>query len=100
FLSWQGELVLENVEVGLEQLLGGAERAGWAALERALEQAWPILSAYQVGGAQAVFDLSVAYSQERVQFGVPIGRFQRVQDHIINILNHLDGARWTTYEAL
>ena len=44
--------------------------------------------------------MSVAYSQTRVQFGVPIGRFQRVQDHIINLVNQLDAARWTTYETL
>jgi len=85
--------------VPAENLLG-AENSGWAALERALEKAIPILCAYQVGGCQAVFEMSVAYSQTRVQFGVPIGRFQRVQDHIIRLVNHLDSARWTTYEAL
>jgi alkylation response protein AidB-like acyl-CoA dehydrogenase len=47
-----------------------------------------------------VFDLSVAHSRTRVQFGVPIGRFQRVQDHIIRLVNQLDSARWTTGEAL
>jgi alkylation response protein AidB-like acyl-CoA dehydrogenase len=47
-----------------------------------------------------VFDLSVTYSRERSQFGQTIGRFQRVQDHIIHIVNYLDAARWTTYEAL
>ena len=47
-----------------------------------------------------MFEMSVAYSQTRVQFGVPIGRFQRVQDHIIDIVDRLDAARWTTYEAL
>ena len=60
----------------------------------------PVLCAYQVGGCSAVFDMSVAYSNDRVQFGQPIGRFQRVQDHIINITNAMDAARWTTYEAL
>jgi alkylation response protein AidB-like acyl-CoA dehydrogenase len=44
--------------------------------------------------------MSVLYSQTRIQFGVPIGRFQRVQDQIINLVNHLDSARWTTYEVL
>ena len=34
------------------------------------------------------------------KFGQAIGRFQRVQDHIIHIVNYLDAARWTTYEAL
>jgi alkylation response protein AidB-like acyl-CoA dehydrogenase len=63
-------------------------------------QAMPILCAYQVGSCQAVFEMAVAYSRTRIQFGQPIGRFQRVQDHIIGMVNHLDAARWTTYEAL
>ena len=55
---------------------------------------------YQVGACQAVYEMSVDYSRSRVQFGTPIGRFQRVQDHIINLVNQLDAARWTTYETL
>jgi alkylation response protein AidB-like acyl-CoA dehydrogenase len=97
FLSWQCEVSFDGVEA---RLLGGREHQGWAALERALLRAWPILCSYMVGGCQAVFDMSVAHSQVRVQFGVPIGKFQRVQDHIIRLANHLDAARWTTAEAL
>jgi alkylation response protein AidB-like acyl-CoA dehydrogenase len=65
-----------------------------------MQRALPILCAYQVGSSQAIFEMSVEYSQTRVQFGVPIGRFQRVQDHIIQLVNHLDAARWTTWEAI
>ncbi len=97
FLSWQCEVSFDNVEA---VLLGAAENGGWAQLEKALLKALPILCAYMVGGCQAVFDMSVAHSQVRVQFGVPIGKFQRVQDHIIRLVNHLDAARWTTNEAL
>jgi alkylation response protein AidB-like acyl-CoA dehydrogenase len=100
FMGWQCEVTFENVEVPAANLLGGRENGGWSALERVMEKALPILSAYQVGGCQAVFDMSVEYSQTRIQFSVPIGRFQRVQDHIIRMVNHLDSARWTTYEAL
>jgi alkylation response protein AidB-like acyl-CoA dehydrogenase len=100
FLSWQCEVTLDGVEVGAPALLGGREQGGWAALERALLRAWPVLCSYMVGGCQAVFDMSVAHSQLRVQFGVPIGKFQRVQDHVIRLTNHLDAARWTTAEAL
>jgi alkylation response protein AidB-like acyl-CoA dehydrogenase len=100
FLSWQCEVALDGVEVPTTNLLGGAEHRGWAALDRALQKALPVLCSYMVGGSQAVFDMSVAHSRERVQFGVPIGRFQRVQDHIIRLVNHLDAARWTTAEAL
>jgi len=100
FVSWQCEVSFERVEVGADGLLGGREHQGWAALQRALLRAWPILCAYMVGGCQQVFDLSVAHSRTRVQFGVPIGRFQRVQDHIVRLVNQLDSARWTTGEAL
>ena len=47
-----------------------------------------------------MFDMTLEYSRTRIQFGTPIGRFQRVQDHIVEMVNHLDAARWTTYEAL
>jgi len=100
FIGWQCEVTFEDVHVPVQDLLGGAENTSWAVLSRALEKATPILCAYEVGGCQAVFDMSVAYSQSRVQFGVPIGKFQRVQDHIIRLVNHLDSARWTTNEAL
>ncbi len=100
FLSWQCEVAFDNVEVPATHLLGRQPNRGWVALERALLKAWPVLCSYMVGGCQAVFDMSVAHSQERVQFGVPIGRFQRVQDHIIRLVNHVDAARWTTAEAL
>jgi len=99
-LAGQCEVTFDGVAVETAGLLGERENRGWAALERALLRAWPVLCSYMVGGCQAVFELSVAHSRERVQFGVPIGRFQRVQDHIIRLVNHLDAARWTTAEAL
>ena len=99
-LSWQAEVTFDGVEIGADALLGGRENHGWAALTRAMQRALPVLCAYQVGSCQAVFEMSVEYSRTRIQFGVPIGRFQRVQDHIVRLVNHLDAARWTTYEAL
>jgi alkylation response protein AidB-like acyl-CoA dehydrogenase len=100
FIGWQAEVLFDNVEIPLEGLLSTRENQGWAALTSAMQRALPILCAYQVGSSQAIFEMSVEYSQTRVQFGVPIGRFQRVQDHIIRLVNHLDAARWTTWEAI
>jgi alkylation response protein AidB-like acyl-CoA dehydrogenase len=97
FLSWHCEVTFDGAQA---RLLGTRENQGWTALERALLRALPVLCSFMVGGCQAVFELSVAHSRERVQFGVPIGKFQRVQDHIIRLVNHLDAARWTTAEAL
>jgi alkylation response protein AidB-like acyl-CoA dehydrogenase len=101
--GWMGqvnEVSLHGVRVPAEAVLGGVEGQGWEVLEAAALQAIPILCAYQVGSCQAVFEMAVAYSRSRVQFSQPIGRFQRVQDHIIGMVNQLDAARWTTYEAL
>ena len=100
FIGWQAEVTLDNVEIPVEGLLAARENEGWAALTHAMQRALPLLCAYQVGSSQAIFEMSVEYSQTRVQFGVPIGRFQRVQDHIIRLVNHLDAARWTTWEAI
>ena len=94
------EVRFDNVRVPADAVLGEASGHGWDILEAAALRAIPILCAYKVGSCQAVFDMSVVYSRTRVQFSQPIGRFQRVQDHIIGIVNHLDAARWTTYEAL
>jgi alkylation response protein AidB-like acyl-CoA dehydrogenase len=101
--GWMGqvdEVTFDQVRVPADAVLGGVEGQGWESLETSALQALPILCAYQVGSCQAVFEMAVAYSRTRVQFGQPIGRFQRVQDHIIGMVNHLDAARWTTYEAL
>jgi alkylation response protein AidB-like acyl-CoA dehydrogenase len=99
FLTGMSEVTFDNVRVSGGDLIGWAGDA-WNALERALLAAIPVLCAYQVGGCRTVFDMSVTYARERTQFGQVIGRFQRVQDHVIQIVNHLDAARWTTCEAL
>jgi alkylation response protein AidB-like acyl-CoA dehydrogenase len=94
------QVSLNDVEVPSSALLGGETRDGWESFQKAVTRALPVLCAYQVGGCERVFEMTLDYSNTRVQFGMPIGRFQRVQDHIIEIVNQLDAARWTTYEAL
>ena len=99
--AWNlSEVRFDNAPADTASVLGGSIAGGWGAWSRAVAKAIPVLCAYQVGGCQAVYELSVDYSRTRIQFGTPIGRFQRVQDQIINLVNHLDAARWTTYEAL
>jgi len=99
FMAGLCEVRFEGVRVPAGAVLGEAGTA-WPGLNRAFLKAIPVLCAYKVGATEAVFEMSVSYSQTRVQFGQPIGRFQRVQDHIIDIVNYLDAARWTTYEAI
>jgi alkylation response protein AidB-like acyl-CoA dehydrogenase len=100
FLSSSSEITFESVQITDEMILGDINTDQWDNLYSGILNSLPILCSYQVGGSQAVFDLSVEYSRTRKQFGQSIGRFQRVQDHIITVVNQLDAARWTTYEAL
>jgi alkylation response protein AidB-like acyl-CoA dehydrogenase len=99
FLTGMCEVVFDDVRVSGDDLVGAAGSGG-SALERAMLAVVPVLCAYKVGGCRTVYDMSVNYARERTQFGQIIGRFQRVQDHVIHIVNYLDAARWTTYEAL
>ena len=99
FLTGMSEVTFENAAVSGGDLIGAAGTAS-DALDRAMLAAIPVLCAYKVGGCRAVFEMSTRYARERTQFGQIIGRFQRVQDHVIHIVNYLDSARWTTYEAL
>jgi alkylation response protein AidB-like acyl-CoA dehydrogenase len=52
-----------------------------------------------VGAAQAALDLSVEYAKTRKQFGKPIGQFQLVQKHIVDMLVRTEAARAPGYKA-
>lgn len=93
------EVTFKDVRVPAANVIGEVNGA-WAPLSKAVEKSTAVLCAYMVGAINAVYDMTVNYGRTRTQFGQPIGNFQRVQDHIIDIVNELDGARWTTYEAL
>ena len=93
------EVNFDNVEVGAADVLGEPGNA-WGAIEPAMDRATAVLCAFMAGGAQAVYDMTREYSQTRIAFGVPIGTFQRVQDHVIDALTDADSAKWTAFEAL
>ena len=99
FMVSVAEVRFDRVRVPISNMLGQAG-AGWRILDSALEKALPILCAYQVGACQEILDFTAEYTRTRVVFGQPIGRFQRVQDHCVDLSIHLDAARWATYETL
>ena len=93
------EINFENVSVDASNLLG-EEGQAWGAIENAHDRATAVLCAYMAGGAQRVYDMTREYSQTRIAFGVPIGTFQRVQDHVIDAVTDADSSKWTAFEAL
>jgi alkylation response protein AidB-like acyl-CoA dehydrogenase len=96
FLASNYEVRFDGVEVADSAV---AKVSGSALIE-SIRPAMLWTAAYAVGGSARILEMSRAYCDQRAQFGQPIGRFQRVQDHVIRILNVTDQARWALYEAL
>ena len=65
-----------------------------------MDKATAVLCVYMAGATQMVYDMAREYSQTRIAFGVPIGTFQRVQDHVIDAVTYADAGKWSAYEAL
>jgi alkylation response protein AidB-like acyl-CoA dehydrogenase len=70
-----------------------------ALLERARCLAAIALAAEQLGTAQAAFDRTLAYVQERSQFDRPIARFQAIKHRCAQLLVLLETARSAVYGA-
>ncbi|MEY9862206.1 alkylation response protein AidB-like acyl-CoA dehydrogenase [Catenulispora sp. GAS73] len=66
---------------------------------RVLDLACVAISAEQVGAAQRAFDLTLAYTKQRVQFGRPIGSFQAVKHRLADLFVLLESARSASYAA-
>ena len=57
------------------------------------------VAALSVGLAQACFDASLRYANERRQFGQPIGKFQAIQFKLADMATEIEMARLMTYKA-
>jgi alkylation response protein AidB-like acyl-CoA dehydrogenase len=88
----------DGVRVPPDRVLGTGPTAA-PALRRAVEQATVGLALEMVGTAQTIFDVSIEYAKERVQFGVPIGSFQAIKHKFADMLIVLERARSTGYFA-
>jgi acyl-CoA dehydrogenase len=95
FLAWGYEVTFAGVRLAADSVVDVQDDDVLAALLRPMLY----LSAYSVGGCARSLEMSRSYCDERVQFKQPIGRFQRVQDHVIRALNFTDQARWSMYDA-
>jgi alkylation response protein AidB-like acyl-CoA dehydrogenase len=93
------EVVLEDVRVPAENLLGGTEGRGLQQVLSALETGRINIAARSVGIAQAAYDAALAYSRERQAFGQPISDFQAIQLKLADMSTNLQAARLLTYWA-
>lgn len=68
-------------------------------VEAALDRARVAVAAELVGVSARALEMTVAYVQDRKQFGVPVGSFQAVQHRCAQMLLHTESARAATYFA-
>ena len=93
------EVVLTDVRVPVDRLLGGEEGRGMQQALGGLETGRINIAARSVGVAQAAYDAAFAYSQEREAFGQPIAQFQAIQLKLADMATNLQAARLLTYWA-
>lgn len=95
----EARLVLDDVAVGADTLLGGAD-AGAEVLEWTVQRATVALCAQQLGVLAKALEMTAAYSKERVQFDVPIATFQAVGHRLADCYIDVEGLRLTLWQAV
>jgi hypothetical protein len=93
-----GELVLDDVVLGPECLLG-EEGQGFDVAMTAVERGRLTVASRAVGLAQACLDASVSYARDRIVFGHPISEFQMVQQKISDMAVGVQAARLLTEDS-
>jgi butyryl-CoA dehydrogenase len=91
-------LSLDEVEVGDDAMLGEIGD-GFKVAMSALDNGRYSVAAGCVGICDGCVDASVAYATERKQFGVPLARFQLVQEMIADMILKRDASRMLVYRA-
>ena len=92
------EISLDEVEVGDEALLGEVGD-GFKVAMSALENGRYSVAAGCVGICEGCVQSSVEYAKERKQFGVPLARFQLVQEMITEMILRRDAGRMLVLRA-
>jgi alkylation response protein AidB-like acyl-CoA dehydrogenase len=92
------ELSLDEVEVPDEAMLGEIGD-GFKVAMSALDNGRYSVAAGCVGICDGCVDASVAYAKERKQFGVPLARFQLVQEMIADMVVKRDASRMLVLRA-
>ena len=93
------ELVLDQVRVSADCLLGGEEGHGLQQILNGLEVGRINIAARAVGVAQAAYEAALGYARDRRAFGQPISDFQAIQLKIADMATEIQAARLLTYWA-
>ena len=93
-----GELVLDEVRVGPEAVVGQVGAGGPMFFE-SMNWERTLLVACHVGVMQRLLQQSIRYARTRTSGGVPIGKHQAVSHRIANMKVQLEASRLLTWKA-
>jgi alkylation response protein AidB-like acyl-CoA dehydrogenase len=92
------ELKFDGVRVPATSLVGPLG-GGLALLERGLDHATAALCGEALGIVSVMLEMTVEYTKQRVQFGVPIGSFQALQHRMAEMYMELELTKSMAYYA-
>ncbi len=94
-----GELFFDSCKVPSSSMLGGKNEAASIVMSGlSVERA--VLAGISLGIQEQCLDLSLAYAKERRQFGVPISKFEMIQEKIANMYVGIEASRLLILKAL
>jgi alkylation response protein AidB-like acyl-CoA dehydrogenase len=92
------EVVFNNVRVPAENLLGEIGK-GFIDTMKILDSGRIGIGALSIGIARGALEESMKYSQERMQFGKPVGNFQAIEHKLVQMATEIDAARMLVHRA-
>jgi alkylation response protein AidB-like acyl-CoA dehydrogenase len=92
------EVVLENVKVGAEALIG-PESQGLPLIEKVVEEAIAATCAEACGVLRKLHEGTLEYTKQRKQFGAPISSFQVLQHRMVDMFIQVEQSISMTYMA-
>lgn len=92
------EVVFDNVEIPAGNLLG-KKGNGFIDTMKVLDGGRIGIGALSIGIARGALEESMKYSQERQQFGKPIGNFQAIEHKLVQMAVEIDAARMMVHKA-
>jgi alkylation response protein AidB-like acyl-CoA dehydrogenase len=101
-LGWRAsdtcELIMEDVEVPAENLLG-EEGQGFVNFMRTLDSGRIGIAALSLGIAEGAFEEALSYAGVRKQFGRPIASFQGVSFQLADMATEIEAGKHLVYHA-
>ncbi len=92
------EVMLENVEVGKDALIGEEGKAA-PLIEEVIDDAILAVGCEAVGAMEVLYKATVEYSKQRVQFGQPIGKFQVLQHRMVDMFMEYEQSKSLMFMA-